>query len=75
MTDASVWTFATANPGTALIMVFLIVLLIRSIFYRIARALCIWKHGWPEYPVDADGDIVSSTCEECEDEDKVYARH
>ena len=59
------WDFATANPGTA----FLIVLVLAWAFiepFRYAfraynrrlRSRNIAAHGWPKPPVDADGDIV-----------------
>jgi hypothetical protein len=52
------WDFANSNPGTAFMMLLLVVMLVRSICYRTARTLCIRKQGWPTAPIDADGDVV-----------------
>lgn len=54
------WDFAAASPFPALVMVFLLVMLVRSIAYRIARTISIWRHGWPPGPVDADGDSIKA---------------
>lgn len=51
------WDFASGHPFEATVVVIFVVLLLRSVSYRVARTLCIRKHGWPTYPVDADGDV------------------
>jgi hypothetical protein len=60
----TVWDFANANPGMALLMLFLVVMLIRSIGYRTARTLSIRKSGWPPAHLDADGDFKDCDCDE-----------
>lgn len=58
----TVWDFANNHPATALIMVFLVVMLIRSMCYRVARTLCVRKSGWPPAHLDADGDFKECEC-------------
>ncbi len=61
------WDFANGNPGIALLMLFLVVMLIRSMCYRAARTLSIRKSGWPPAHLDADGDFHSCDCDESKD--------
>ena len=60
----TMWDFAATNPGTAFWSLFLVVMLVRSVCYRIARTLCIRKQGWPSAPINADGDLEYP--EECD---------
>lgn len=61
------WEFANGNPLGAIIMAVLAAYLIRSIVRRTARAVCIYKHGWPTGGVDADGDIPDVDTDEIAD--------
>lgn len=51
------WDFASQNGEGLFICFFLLVLLIRSISYRIARTRMVTKQGWPPPHLDADGDF------------------
>lgn len=59
------WEFARANPGSAIIIVMVIAWAVTRPFVfgfraynRTLRARNIAAHGWPEPPMDADGDII-----------------
>lgn len=58
------WNFADHNPGTAFLMMFLIVLLVRSIYKSTMRHLNIRKAGWPPSHCDANGEFCSCDCDE-----------
>ena len=61
------WEFAKDSPFLVFFMFLLVVLLIRSAVRRTARAICIYKHGWPTGGVDADGDIPDVDTDEIAD--------
>jgi hypothetical protein len=59
------WEYADHHPGYALTMVIVTAITITEIFQhcdrawkRYLRARNIAAHGWPQPPVDADGDLV-----------------
>lgn len=63
--SAELWTFATTNPGTTLLIVAVLAWAVTRPFWfaawaynRTLRARNIAAHGWPAAPIDADGDVV-----------------
>jgi hypothetical protein len=59
------WTFASNNPLTALLIVWIVMYAATRPFKYAMRAYIrrlrsrdIQAHGWPRIPMDADGDIV-----------------
>ena len=59
------WNFATANPGTAFLIVVVLAWAFVQPFHfafraynRRLRSRNIAAHGWPTAPIDADGDVV-----------------
>jgi len=68
----TMWDFASANPGTACIMSFIVIVgLTHTICINLLQAYKtrirhknILAHGWPKPPMDADGDIIYPDSEE-----------
>ena len=59
------WDFAKANPGTTLLIIWVLawaaVQPFRYLFLAFNRSLRsrnIAQHGWPTAPIDADGSVV-----------------
>lgn len=52
------WEFAKWNPGVSMICFIFAVMLVRSVVRRALRAAVIALRGWPQAPIDADGDVV-----------------
>lgn len=66
----NVWEFAAQNPLTAMILAYILMAPVRygfRAFNRYLRHKNILAHGWPEAPLDADGDVVYPEKEEEEE--------
>lgn len=65
--------FATTNPGYTFLIVWVLAWAATRPFHyawlgynRRLRARNIAVHGWPNAPIDADGDVVYPDKDECE---------
>jgi hypothetical protein len=55
----TIWDFANKNGFGLFLCFFLLIMLIRSVSYRIARTRMVKSQGWPPSHLDADGDFKS----------------